>query len=304
MKTNTISHPGSLFPGLFTPLLTIAMLFGGMANTAFSAVVQYVVAKEERLNQTSTAAPTLDPTRPFRLNTQVTVAAQTDLSSNPTATAPAGGTGTSPLTLTYNAGNGNYENKINFLTRIALDTAYLDGTYTMHMVSPAFGTKDVNLTLNPASYTFPTDIPKLTNTTWSGGVLQLDPSVNNTLSWNSFTQLAGNDFVMFGLAGPSVNINQTGNLTSYFIPANTLTIGNTYTGDIGFEHATTSDTSSVSGATGLGGYGTGTRFTIQPIPEPASWATLSGGVLVLLGRKRIRRCPAKKREQSLPGEEG
>ena len=286
MKNNTISPLRPQRRALFTPPLALAALFAALANTAFSAVTQYVISKEERLNQTSTAAPVLDPTRPFRINASVTVAAPADLSSNPTATAPAGGTGASPLTMTYNAGNADYENKINFLSRAALDASYLDGTYIMHMVSPVFGTKDVNLTLSPASYSFPTDIPKLTNTSWAGGVLVLDATVSNTLVWNSFSQLAGNDFVQFGLNGTSVNVNQTGNLTSYVIAANTLSIGNTYTGDIGFNHATTSDSASVAGATGLGGYGTGTRFSIQAIPEPASCISLAVGACALLARRR------------------
>lgn len=269
-----------------TFIVTVVWL--GLVSRSFAQVTQYVVAKDEIFNQTSTAAPAPDPTAPWRVNTSVTVSAQSDLSSDPTVTS-AGGAGASPLTLTYNAGNGEYRNRVNFTDRASLDAAYIDGTYVMHMVSPSFGTKDVNLTLNPASYTFATDIPTISNTTWSGGMLQLDPTVNNMINWNTFSQLAGNDYVIFDLFGQSVSIFQTGNLASFTINANTLVPGQTYSGDIDFIHLTTSDTTSVSGAKGLSGYDVFTRFTIQAIPEPSTLAMFGVGAGALFAAQRLLR---------------
>jgi hypothetical protein len=272
---------------LTTFIVTLLML--KTLPSAFAQVTQYVVAKDEIFNQTSTAAPSPDATAPWRLDTLVAVSAQSDLSSNPTVTAPSGGTGATPLTLTYNAGSGQYRNRVNFSDRASLDAAYPDGTYVMHMVSPAFGTKNVSLTINPASYAFPTDIPKLSNTTWSNGMLQLDPTVSSTLSWNPFSQLSGNDYVIFDLFGQNVSISQSGNLTSFTINANTLVPGQTYNGDIDFIHITTFDTTSVSGATGQAGYDVFTRFTIQAVPEPSILGMLGFGAFGLLGAVPTRK---------------
>ena len=273
-----------------TTLIVTILLLSGLPR-AFAQVTQYVAAKDEIFNQTSTAAPSPDATAPWRVDTVVAVNAQSDLSNNPTVTAPSGGTGATPLTLTYNAGSGQYRNRVNFADRASLDAAYPDGTYVMHMVSPVFGTKNVNLTINPASYTFPTDIPKLSNTTWSGGMLQLDPTVSNTLNWNAFSQLSGNDYVIFDLFGQNVSISQSGSLTSFTLNANTLVPGQTYSGDIDFIHVTTFDTTSVSGATGQAGYDVFTHFTIQAVPEPSTWMLLSLGVFGLCAVAR-RRAPS------------
>ena len=83
-----------------------------------------------------------------------------------------------------------------------------------------------------------------------------------------------------------VNISNTGALTSQFLAANTLTLGQTYNGHIGFAHVTTNDTTSIAGASGLAGYVTQTSFTIQAVPEPATAGLLGLGAVFLAARRR------------------
>lgn len=272
------------------PTLSIAvLLLLGTVHSSSAQVTQYAVDKSAYFNQTSTADPVVNPAKPLRLQSEVIVFTQGDLSSNPTVTKPAGGTGTSPLTLIYSPDSSSYNVHIIYSDLASLDAAYPDGTYVMNMVSPSFGTKNVNLTLNPDSYRFPRDIPKLSNTTWSGGVLTLDATVSNTLNWNTFTQLSGDDLVFFELNSDLTEIHESGSLTSYTINAGSLTAGQTCQGSIVFAHVTTKDTTSVAGAIGLAGYGVVTEFSIQAVPEPSTWGMFGLGAIGLLFSHTRRR---------------
>lgn len=212
----------------------------------------------------------------------------------PTFTSPGGSGATGAMTYVPSQNqwrsNASY-NGAGGVGQGLLDAAYNNGTYGI----TAFG-----VTVSPAltGNIYP-NIPQASVSagTWSGNLLQLNPTQALTISSNNFTGFSG-DHILIEIIGPGYNNDAetlvTNNL-SLSVPANSLTLGQTYTVNIMFDKAASfsviSGTSStLDGANLAALYSNITTFTIQAtaIPEPSTSAAIFGA-LGLLGAAAYRR---------------
>ena len=287
-----------LMKHVILPLSAVFLLNSG--HPTFAAVTGYSVVKEERFFQGSTSTPTADSTTPWRMSADVQVGAQSDLTGSATVTSPGGSGGN--LTVAWDASNNQYKSRTTSATQAALDAAFFDGTYVMKMTLAGPVVKNINLAINPggspSSYNYSTDIPQILQVngatpTWvtiSGTpYLQLNPSISNTLTWNTFTKLEQNDLIGLDLGTNNPFQQFTTQTTSFTIVAGTYTAGQTYGGKLEFDHLTAKDTDTVSGATGQAGYGVKTGFNIQAIPEPSTVLMFAAGILTLASATRLRK---------------
>ena len=210
----------------------------------------YFVNKIQNFTQTSGAGAVVDANNPFSYSLQ--------MATNGTFTVPGGGT----LTLASVASNADFEANQSFATKAALDAAFPNGTYTMT------GTGIPTLSFNMAPDTYPANTPQVTNGTWSsGGLLVVDPAVDTTINFSSYS-----DYATAGVLGhfefnletllSNVDPNLKANVaskavfgltqqatapTSFTIPAGSLVPGAIYGAGLDFDTGTTVDTTSISG---------------------------------------------------------
>jgi len=239
----------------------------------------YIVEKKQVLTQTSNSAPTgvlgtfnyQDPA-PFSYAIQ-----------SP-ATGTVSGPSSSSYPLVFTALNssskgGSFLNQSGpFASQASLDSAFANGSYTFP------DTQVVSLTGN----TYP-NIPQVTlvngaTPIWDAqGRLVLDPTVSNTITWTAFNTGSNpnwhEDFNLDSDSSGAVSLEQKAGLTEssstlftmYTIPANTMTTGSTYTGNINFLLASSS---ALSGSTlHAAGYTTETYFSV--LAQPASYSIIT-----------------------------
>jgi hypothetical protein len=140
------------------------------------------------------------------------------------------------------------------------------------------------------------DAPMITGGTWSGGKLQLDPTINNTINFTAFTLPSGSfgtgDRIFFSADDANYDQSSSTSVTSFVINAGTLTAGQSYDFELVFVNAVYVDTTSLTstGANqGFAGYVTITNFQVYAIPEPSTCAAIFGGLAlagVMLHRHR------------------
>jgi hypothetical protein len=201
--------------------------------------------------------------------------------NTPSITLPGSSTGST--TFTYNAGDGTWELETDFSTSGNLDTAYEDGNYGITMLSQ---------TISPISLTgatFPVaPIASLSGGTISSGVLVWNVNTPLTLTLNG----TGIDHMGIFVFGPSYNNGAEGfgvTTQSFTIPASAMTAGQNYTVELMFDDVVGGTAPFNFGGTGgmsatqyAGAYTAQTKFTIQAIPEPSTYAAMFGG-LALVG---------------------
>jgi hypothetical protein len=208
-------------------------------------------------------------------------------------TLPAGGSATSPRSLAaQNDGTGAYGFVAQFASQSALNTAYADGTYGLQITGASSTNYSASLSLSGDVY--PSATPLITNTTWSGGKLVVNPSASFTLNWDAFSGATASDKIVLSLTNPSSQIvflqflsptttSQT--FTTGFFQPNQI-----YQGSLFFVKVTATDTTDILGSTGFSGFADETRFDLQTIPEPTTFAMLSlGAVLSLASTYHKRR---------------
>ena len=206
--------------------------FTAVATTPTPLVLSYV-QKIHVVQQTSSSAPidvSLGTTSPSGNVGPYNFGVQSAASGG--ATGPGG-----PYTLTFDSGDQAYEyNSAAFASEAASNAADANGAYTLPDSS------SVNLTGD--EYPAAAQITAVNGAApvWNGsGQLLLDPTIQNTLTWTTFPTTFGT-FAAAGYQDMHIEGNQdnvaieqkalgvTGGtpFTSYTIPANTLTVGNTY----------------------------------------------------------------------------
>jgi hypothetical protein len=245
------------------------------ANLSSQTLTGFGVTKTNGVTQTANGTSTLSGTA---ISAYVF---GSGLSGTYTFTPPAGGTVTTPQTLTGDSSGVKFD--ANYADVTALNNAYANGIYSMALAGSGSWTASQSLTGNA----YP-NAPLVTGT-WSGGLLQVDPTQNYTLTFATF-----GGFLVNGTHGDSISlsIEDSGfsqvhsdfsnvSVTTFLIAANTLTAGQVYNVSLRFNNNYI-DYAAVGGANGNVSYTTENSFQIQAIPEPATYAEILG-VVALAG---------------------
>lgn len=195
-----------------------------------------------------------------------------------------GGTATSPQLLTDQDGDKQFEIAKAFADTTALYAAYNTGNYLFDIPNGNLGNTapdQLTLTLS-GSFASPFSI---TNGTWIGGKLQIDPTQAYTITFDTFTGMVnGVDAIILGIDAGYDTSTSTSGTTSFLIPANSFTLapGATTSAELVFAKFVDVDNSLGSLALSGGIYATIVSFQIQAIPEPSTYAAIFGG-LALVG---------------------
>ena len=268
--------------------LLVLMLFHGIARVALaSSATEYLLGIQNLSQQTgsSTFVGGFGTNDQYSLNAFVQTGGA-DLSAAPilglpvpTNTYPSGsitfptGTNISP---TWPTGNGYDEYKFGegWTSEALLNSVYGSGNFTFTIGN---ATAQPILSMNTASPTFPISPTLTSGGTWSGGVLVVDPTVTNTLTFNTsaFTGYSSGlggqisfKFVDSNLEDistpelsqnvPDLGIEQPA-LTSFTIAAGTLVAGQTYTLQTDYTQVEQINTQSFTG-TGITGSPVGISY--------------------------------------------
>ncbi len=196
------------------------------------------------------------------------------------------------LTITGGATSAQFEQT--FTSGLDLNNAYGNNSaYGMAIPnSTAFDT--ATLPAFPAVDAYP-DEPLISGGTWVGGLLQIDPTQNYTLTFSSFASFVSDDSYGIkiedsGQSAVTSGFWNTAETTTFLITAGTLTAGQIYTADLRFNNNFINYNNPFAGANGNVGYTISNTFQIQAIPEPSTYAAIFG-VLALAGvmiRRRRR----------------
>lgn len=263
--------------GMKTTRVLLA-LFSAMAAViiASAQTVDFiVVAKQHSYNQVDNTS-VVDATNPWQFHANVE---GTGLSgSTPSITLAAGSVGGS-TTYTYDSGDDAWNIDAAFATSGALNTAYANGNYSITMLSQ---------TVTPISLTGDTypiaPIASLSGGTISAGVLNWNPNTALTITISG----TGIDHMGVFVFGTGYNGGDEGfgvTTKSFTVPAFSMTVGQTYTVELSFDDVVgstapfnVSGTGGMSAAQYAGVYTAQTKFTINAIPEPATYAAIFGAL--------------------------
>ncbi len=204
-----------------------------------------------------------------------------NLSGNPPSISLPG-TSNGPTTFSYNSGDDTWELEADFSTSGDLDTAYNDGGYDITMLSQTIN----SISLTGGTYPV-APIASLSGGTISSGVLTWNVNTPLTLTLNG----TGIDHMGIFVFGFNYGNGAEGfgvSTHSFTVPAMSLTAGNSYTVELGFDDIVGGTAPSVFSGTGgmssvdyAGVYTAQTKFTIQAIPEPSTYAAILGGLACL-----------------------
>jgi uncharacterized repeat protein (TIGR03803 family) len=265
-------QPGN---GTYKGANQVQQSFNAVAPTELSNIQ---IQKNVSYDQSSTAAPTLNPQDPYQFQSNVNLGSTGFLLSTSTLTTPAGGSGT----LGYQAGSNGLQISEEFVTKSAMDAAFPAGNYSLSLVSDVPNTYSGAMALGADDY--PTVIPQVLQVngaapTWNAqGHLVLDPTVPNTITWTSFSSPStGNIFFQIYSNGSNTSIvsqsfQALATNNSIVILAGTLpTTAALYQGEIDFQNQT--NPSPLPGVNGSASYQYRVQFDIQvgsPTPPTAS----------------------------------
>jgi hypothetical protein len=257
---------------------------GGSTGTGTNKYTSFLVMKSYSYDQSSTAAPTPDPTAPYVFN------ASTMLASNRTATNITLTVPTTPATVTNLQQNPvRLENYYMFSlsnNAAGFESAFPQGNYVFNVQAVA-SNQSVSVAL-PVSMQQP-NAPHLTNYAAAQAV---NPAQPFTLGWDAFTGGTSTDFVYLAVSLDGTNVYETpsyllgtnalpGTALWTNIPAGTLRSNTTYDASIMFVRA--------AYVTNNAGYSTSairatvTQFPIITLGTPLvlTNAVRSGGVFSL-----------------------
>ncbi len=249
------------------------------ANLSAQSVNGFGVGRYYDVTQTTSSPPVDSSANPYSLQSYVFGTAFSG-TYNFTFT----GSVTSPQALPINGDtNGASFQSSGYPNLAALNVAFGTGTFGMNINTSA-GLQSPSLPSLPAGG-FP-ELPQITTGTWSGGALQIDPTLNYTINFAAFSSYdtVDDSYRLSIRNGSDVEVafgfwNTAGN-TSFLVAANTLTAGETYSASLQFNN-----NSIVYAVPNLGngnvGYSTINEFQIQAVPEPSTYAAIFGAVALV-----------------------
>ena len=197
-----------------------------------------------------------------------------------------------PKVLTTTSTSGQFEDA-SFSSSMLLNGAYGDSAYTMTFPNNGgSGPQSSTLQAFPGD-AYPVD-PLITGGTWTGGLLQIDNTVNHTLNFASFSTFGADDSYALKIRNSSdVEVASgfwnTAGTTSFLITAGTLTAGQVYSASLQFNNNYINYNTPFAGANGSIGYTVINDFQIQAVPEPSTYAAIFGGLAlagVMIRRRR------------------
>jgi hypothetical protein len=321
-----------LLHNFMVPVLLLGMAGNACAQTQYSIAIQDLSQQTDATTFVGGFGSTNDQ---YSLNAFVDTGGA-DLSAAPvlglpgdTSMFPSGSitfpTGAS-FSPTWPTGNGydEYKYGLGWPSEAQLNSVDGSGNFTFTLGN---ATAQPVLSLNTASPSFPVSPTLTSGGTWSGGELLLDPTVTNTLTFNTsaftgYSSGLGGQIKFFlvdsnlePISTPEVSQNvpslgvEEPALTSFTLAAGTLVAGQTYTLQANYTQVEEINTESFSGTgitgspVGISDYNTTTFITIDTIPEPSTTGLLlisglAGVFLILILKKHD--LPNSKNRFSLP----
>lgn len=249
-------------PGLSRRLARGLITFVALATASLAQAQDnfYGIIKQREFRQISPGAPVNDATEGWRFGVIMPGGAAGSFRT------PAGVT--TPI-----AAGAEFDRRFN--TEALLEAAFPAGAYNLTVGAVS------NIVLNLPANPYPADIPRVTSGVWDAqGLLRVDPTRAYVLTFNTHSSYAaatlGNVRVsIFGTDGRVLLEDEVFNsgtpspIVTLTIPAGRLTPGAVHAAEIQFLAASTANTTSIPGATGLVGGVNETRFQIFASAPPA-----------------------------------
>jgi hypothetical protein len=207
------------------------------------------------------------------------------LSGTYSVTPPAGGAVTTAQNLSINGGGANFS--VDYADVSTMNAAYGAGVYHMELPNGGSPTSWDLQSLTGDAYP---NAPLVTGT-WSGGLLQVDPTQNYLVTFDAFGGFTANDSISMKIDGIGTNYFANTSVNTFMITAGTLTAGQTYDVSLRFNNNFI-DYSAIGSANANAGFTTENMFQIQAIgaiPEPSTYAALLGAAAlagVMIQRRR------------------
>jgi hypothetical protein len=268
-------------------LLALAVLMSSACGRSVAGdVTFYTVFKNVLYNQTSNSAPAT-PSFYF-VNGSVNSNTPGDLVSGsityPGPNSPIALTKQDPTTLSYG---------FSYASRAAMEAAFPDGSTYNFTVNTLSNPQTRTGTLAaPANSLFTSNVPFVSNL---GQLQGVDATKPFTVTFPSTTATSGSNAsaIFFTIFGAITSGGLPDGSTSFFLPANTLKPGTTYTYEIDYTNRlSTRGNGDLSTGFAVAGYDVRTdgTFTTAAVPEPAGLslaAVCLGGLALRAWRRRV-----------------
>ena len=255
---------------------------------AQSQSIIYVVTKAADHSQTDVGTTAFNSSIGYSFISEVIETSGSTLNAGNPATAPSFDNG-SPTSLAWNASLGNWHfEDSGHATQGALDAAYANGSYTFNFDGDSAAVSLTgDLYSNVASAT-------MSAGSWSGGEFNVNVNDAFSITTNTWTTnfLEGSSRINISIDGNSFENDSdnsgSGSSHSMSINAFDLTSGESYEVTLSFDRIVNSADLGATGMNNLhSNYTNITTFTINAVPEPSTWAVLTG--ILALGFTVVRR---------------
>src|ERR1700731_4892419 len=228
-----------------TAFFALGLIPGAYAD---STDVSVVSVNKAQLYQQTSPANAVARTNPFTFKAFAFASRANSITSARIQVTPGG-----PLQAMIGDGVGNFAfDGGNFANVTALNAAFPNGTYNFQLqtvTAPTAFNPFVNLTGDA----YPATVPKITNTPWASGALQVDATQNFTFTWSPFAGFSMTDSeIMLQIDDPANKIVFTrtfvypNNVTAVTMPKGVLQPDQYYTAGLIFANRQQSNNGSTT----------------------------------------------------------